>query len=67
MAKMRAVIIHGNGAVTLADGKLKHDGSSDGTPYDLDAALQNGAYIPDAAVPIGLHQGTAILVFVHEL
>lgn len=65
----RAVIVHGNGAVTLADGKIAAKGSGhnevNGTPYDLDAAFRRGAALLGAPVPIGPN-GTSLLVFVDE-
>lgn len=67
MAKVRAVVVHANGAVTLADGKipLHPTKSDDGTPYDLDGALGAGATIVGNAAPIG-NNGSAILIIVQE-
>jgi hypothetical protein len=58
----------GNGAVILADGKarLHPDSVNQGTPYDLDAALQNGATIVDKVIQIGEHAGTSIFLKVEE-
>jgi hypothetical protein len=67
MGKMRAVVIHANGAVTVADGKipLHPSKSDDGTPYDLDGALAAGGTIVGNATPIG-NNSSAIVVLVQE-
>ena len=66
MNKMRCVIVHGNGDVTLADGKMPSGVRKSGTPYDLDEAFQGGARIVGDPIPIGLYKGTAILLMIQE-
>jgi hypothetical protein len=65
--KRRVVIIHSNGAVTVADGKIPRSaGSSDvGTPYDLDGAFSKGALISKEAIPIGT-QGSSLMLVIEE-
>jgi hypothetical protein len=61
----RCVIVHGNGSVTLADGKLSGLTGQTSSPYNLDAAFQNGATIKSGPHPIGPH-GTAVLIIITE-
>lgn len=66
--KKRCVVVHGNGAVTVADGRISvQSGTKDrGTPYDLDAAFQRGSKISVyQSIPIG-PQGTSILLIIDE-
>lgn len=60
MAKKRAVVVHSNGAVNVANGP--HVGDSN--RFDLDAAIQKGAKIVDVQ-SIG-PQGTSVLFIIEE-
>jgi hypothetical protein len=59
---MRAVVVHGDGRVTVADGKP----SSSAAPYDLDGAIKKGAVTFGDPIPLGLHQGTSVLLIIEE-
>jgi len=61
MTKKRAVVVHTNGAVNVANGP--HVGESN--RFDLDAAIQKGAKIVEGH-PVGPH-GTSVLLIIEEL
>jgi hypothetical protein len=56
-------VIYDHGATKVADGKIAQGFPQ--TVFDLDAALQRGAKIL-REVPIGLHQGTAMLLILED-
>jgi hypothetical protein len=64
MPRARAVIVHDDGTIALANGGSPATGAS--VTYDLDHALQRGGRIVGDVIPLGLRSGSAILMQIEE-